>query len=653
MLTFTISKGTEIVFRDQAGRGQLGVSLLRTLRLPDDGVRHPLPPGMGPLPVRRVADLAGRVPAGWLAFPGVVVPMYRCEAVWLLCSVDHPLPHAIKVGCGGINALSGQPMSRQLARPASPGLWHRMLGAVPAQDYAVCPPQQFIDGFNTGHQSVRQFVAVPLGEGKTVEEQLTGQARHGGIQLCLYPPRRELEPALAHARRRGLPEVAAVSTAGSPPGAETPAWEWEGPGEPVLPPRTAALPASVPAIQEAMAPPPGPPWPRPEALPPTVRERATAPLPWDRMPVAADLADAFGTTVRGHHTDPGAQEVHRCPSCGSDAPPMALFCGTCGSRLSAAPMPGAMPMQLQAPRPGRPMPAHPGGMATSAAAPVGPPVMPPPAMAPPMGPPTMPAPAMAPPMGYPPPGVMMQHPGGMSPSGPAPVRPPSMAPPGPAPMPMASMPPPGPAPMPMASMPPPGPAPMRPLMKTAAFPAQDGPPAESPPTMSSGPSSMPLGSAPPGVMMQHPGGMSPSGPAPMRHPELPPGMLPAPFQGPGAASPEPSTQHVPHVQLAAERPMGLGAGGQINQRIYADPYGIETWDEAACTELFIHIVSPQAWYVMTGEPPPPTPVTYRAYQAAGLPWFQIYDEELPGLGPSPALAQVRSIDELERARHGK
>src|SRR5512140_2498149 len=166
MLNFFIRRGTELVFCDQADRERFGVSLLRTLRLPDDGVRYPLPPGMGPLPLRDVTALAGRVPPAWLSFPGVVVPMHRCEAMWILFSSDQPLPHAVKVGCGGINVLSGRPLSRKLEGAVRPGLWRRMLGAAPAQDYAVCPPQQFIDGFNTGHHSVRQFVAVPLGEGK-------------------------------------------------------------------------------------------------------------------------------------------------------------------------------------------------------------------------------------------------------------------------------------------------------------------------------------------------------------------------------------------------------------------------------------------------------------------------------------------------------
>ena len=104
------------------------------------------------------------------------------------------------------------------------------------------------------------------------------------------------------------------------------------------------------------------------------------------------------------------------------------------------------------------------------------------------------------------------------------------------------------------------------------------------------------------------------------------------------------------VQPVVARPMGLGAGGQISQRIYSDVYGIETWDEAACTELFIHIVSPETWYAITGEPPPPTPVTFRAYQAAGLPWFQIYDEDRPGIAASPELGQIRPIDDFDRRR---
>jgi hypothetical protein len=42
---------------------------------------------------------------------------------------------------------------------------------------------------NTGAGTVRQFVAVPLGAGDTVEEQLTGAAYVGGIQLRVFEPK--------------------------------------------------------------------------------------------------------------------------------------------------------------------------------------------------------------------------------------------------------------------------------------------------------------------------------------------------------------------------------------------------------------------------------------------------------------------------------
>ena len=43
---------------------------------------------------------------------------------------------------------------------------------------------------------MRQFVAMPLGDGYTVEEQLTGAAVHGGVQLVAYPMKAERYEAL-------------------------------------------------------------------------------------------------------------------------------------------------------------------------------------------------------------------------------------------------------------------------------------------------------------------------------------------------------------------------------------------------------------------------------------------------------------------------
>ena len=49
------------------------------------------------------------------------------------------------------------------------------------------PEQPWLDGYCVEKGIIRQFVAMPLGEGYTAEEQLTGAAEHGGLQILAYP----------------------------------------------------------------------------------------------------------------------------------------------------------------------------------------------------------------------------------------------------------------------------------------------------------------------------------------------------------------------------------------------------------------------------------------------------------------------------------
>jgi hypothetical protein len=73
--------------------------------------------------------------------------------------------------------------------PVSGDPWSEAIVAGREQDYLVCPPQPWLDGINAGDGFVRQFVAVPLGEGLTVEGQLTGAEDQGGLTLSLFAPR--------------------------------------------------------------------------------------------------------------------------------------------------------------------------------------------------------------------------------------------------------------------------------------------------------------------------------------------------------------------------------------------------------------------------------------------------------------------------------
>jgi len=151
------------------------VSFQRTLRIPDDGREYPLPPSLGSFPVCRVEDYADRVPASWREQGGVFIPMYQREALWMSFEGAHWRPNAVKVGIGRVNAISGRP-------------WTEALQSRP-QDYVVCPDQPWLDGINAGDGFIKQFVAMPLGMGYTVEGQVTGREESGGIQILALDPK--------------------------------------------------------------------------------------------------------------------------------------------------------------------------------------------------------------------------------------------------------------------------------------------------------------------------------------------------------------------------------------------------------------------------------------------------------------------------------
>jgi hypothetical protein len=181
---------------------RFSVGFQRTLRIPDDGRVYPLPPGLGAFPVHRVEDYAGRVPASWRESGGYFISLYQREALWMGFSGALWKPNAVKIGVGNINAVSGKP-------------WDQELHDDP-QDYLVCPQQPWLDGINAGDGFIRQFIAMPLGSGYTVEGQLTGAEEFGGIQVLVYepkpgrfpdapPPRDATEPTATHSPVTGPP----------------------------------------------------------------------------------------------------------------------------------------------------------------------------------------------------------------------------------------------------------------------------------------------------------------------------------------------------------------------------------------------------------------------------------------------------------------
>ncbi len=151
------------------------ISFNRTLRIPEDDNLYPLPAGFGRLPIYRVEDYANKVPAKWLEDGGFFIPLYQREALFVEFAGVSWRPAIAKVAVGSVNAVTGNTFDEQIRSHS--------------QDYVVVPNQSYLDGINKGQGIVGQFVAMPLGQGYTVEELVTDEAKHGGFQLMAYEPK--------------------------------------------------------------------------------------------------------------------------------------------------------------------------------------------------------------------------------------------------------------------------------------------------------------------------------------------------------------------------------------------------------------------------------------------------------------------------------
>ena len=113
-----------------------------------------------------------------------MLPMYQSEALWInfeenyVGGHDTSYPFAVKICAGKINAITGD-------------FWSDGLQGSP-QNYLVTPRQPWLDGYFVDKGIVRQFVAMPLGAGYSAEEQLTGVGQYGGIQIVVYPMKRQV-----------------------------------------------------------------------------------------------------------------------------------------------------------------------------------------------------------------------------------------------------------------------------------------------------------------------------------------------------------------------------------------------------------------------------------------------------------------------------
>ncbi|KAH8823689.1 hypothetical protein DL96DRAFT_1558604 [Flagelloscypha sp. PMI_526] len=141
----------------------------RTLRVPDDATNYALPPGLGTFPLAKAQDFSSTLPEYIVQRGGYIMVIITFYLVLQFPTKTGTC--AIKVSVGGINAISGY----QQTGGSETGI----------QDYVVGGKQPWLDGIATESGVVRQFVAMKLGQGYTIEEQLSNTA-NGGIQIDRY-----------------------------------------------------------------------------------------------------------------------------------------------------------------------------------------------------------------------------------------------------------------------------------------------------------------------------------------------------------------------------------------------------------------------------------------------------------------------------------
>src|SRR5436853_7917209 len=102
------------------------------------------------------------------------------------------------------------------------------------------------------------------------------------------------------------------------------------------------------------------------------------------------------------------------------------------------------------------------------------------------------------------------------------------------------------------------------------------------------------------------------------------------------------------IQDEASMNMTIGAGGSIKQSIKKDKYDPRIWDTSNAKLINIQLVNSTAFELITGQLAPRTPVTYKTYAKAGLPFYEIYKEKPSSI--SGAFSQVKTISEVDAAR---
>ena len=113
----------------------------------------------------------------------------------------------------------------------------------------------------------------------------------------------------------------------------------------------------------------------------------------------------------------------------------------------------------------------------------------------------------------------------------------------------------------------------------------------------------------------------------------------------------------PHIEFSLSRSsqkmfIAMGAGGQLRQPIYQDPYGADAWDTDTSHRCFVTIVNSDQWRLITHQSPPHRRLKAHHYRKHRIPWYDVYDEPSV-LRPTRLLMRIESIHKLLQNRSKK
>jgi hypothetical protein len=109
----------------------------------------------------------------------------------------------------------------------------------------------------------------------------------------------------------------------------------------------------------------------------------------------------------------------------------------------------------------------------------------------------------------------------------------------------------------------------------------------------------------------------------------------------------------PAPAIETEGVMGIGGGGLIRQKVYPDPFGVSVWRRQPAAEIAIDLLAPEDFRALTGQEPPPSPVSAKDYSDWGLPWFELDDTGAPALKGTGAFNVLKGAAGPEPGVHPK